>query len=127
LLHCPFRDIREVSSHTAAIDAKARTSVTKETEMTVRHTTNAHTGFGAFAHNAVGLLVEAATSTWQAAENLYARIQYRRGVRQMLELDDHMLCDMGVTRGDVMRAANLPLSESAGEELKRISRTRLLR
>jgi uncharacterized protein YjiS (DUF1127 family) len=95
--------------------------------MTVRHTTNAHTGLGALGHSAVGFLVDAATSTWQAAEDLYARIQYRRGVRQMLELDDHMLCDMGITRGDVLRAANLPLSESAGEELKRVSRNRTLR
>ncbi|CAN0589766.1 unnamed protein product, partial [Ectocarpus sp. 12 AP-2014] len=64
---------------------------------------------------------------WLAAEDLYARIQYRRGVRDMLDLDDHLLCDMGITRGDVVRASNLPLHESAGEELKRISRTRLLR
>ncbi|MEQ8656422.1 MAG: DUF1127 domain-containing protein [Hyphomicrobiales bacterium] len=92
--------------------------------MTVRQTTNAHTGLSALGHNAVSLLFDAAASAWQAAENLYSRIQYRRGVRQMLDLDDHLLCDMGVTRGDVLRASNLPFNQSAGEELKRISRTR---
>jgi uncharacterized protein YjiS (DUF1127 family) len=95
-----------------------------ETTMTVRHTTNAPSVLGTLAQNTLGLLVFAATSAWQAAEGLYARIQYRRGIRQMLELDDHLLCDMGITRGDVQRAADLPLSESAGAELRRISRTR---
>lgn len=95
--------------------------------MTVRHTTNAPSSLGAFAHHALSATAHAVTSVWFAAEDLYARIQYRRGVRQMLELDDHLLCDMGITRGDVLRAANLPLSESAGEELKRVSRNRTLR
>jgi len=95
--------------------------------MTVHNTTRAPSGLGAFVHNTIGATAHAVTSSWHAAEDLYARIQYRRGVRDMLDLDDHMLCDMGITRGDVLRASNLPLHESAGDELKRISRTRLLR
>lgn len=78
-------------------------------------------------HNALSAAAHAVTSVWFAAEDLYARVQYRRGIREMLELDDHMLCDMGVTRGDVLRASNLPLHESAGEELRRISRSHMLR
>ncbi|MBO6676653.1 MAG: DUF1127 domain-containing protein [Rhizobiales bacterium] len=95
--------------------------------MTVRHTTNAPLSLGAFVHNALSAAAHAVTSVWFAAEDLYARVQYRRGIREMLELDDHMLCDMGVTRGDVLRASNLPLHESAGEELRRISRSHMLR
>lgn len=95
--------------------------------MTVHNTTRAPTGLGAFVHNAISTTAHAVTSSWHAAEDLYARVQYRRGVRDMLDLDDHLLCDMGITRGDVLRASNLPLHESAGDELKRISRTRLLR
>ncbi len=70
----------------------------------------------------VGSALRAVLSVWGLAENLYAKVQRRRGIRNMLELDDHLLRDMGVTRADVLRAANLPLSESAGEELVRASR-----
>ncbi|WP_375571507.1 DUF1127 domain-containing protein [Ahrensia marina] len=95
--------------------------------MTVHNTTRAPSSIGAFVHNALSATAHAVTSVWHAAEDLYARVQYRRGIREMLELDDHMLCDMGITRGDVLRAYNLPLRESAGTELKRISQTRVLR
>ncbi|MFK7793577.1 MAG: DUF1127 domain-containing protein [Devosiaceae bacterium] len=59
---------------------------------------------------------------WAALEDRYQQVQNRRGIHKMLELDDHMLRDMGLTRGDVSRAANLPLSQSAGNELTRISK-----
>jgi uncharacterized protein YjiS (DUF1127 family) len=36
----------------------------------------------------------------------------RRVIRQLEENDDFMLRDMGITRGDLRRAASLPLSAS---------------
>ena len=70
----------------------------------------------------MGSALRTVLSVWDAAEDLYAKVQHRRGIRTMLELDDHLLRDMGVTRADVRRAANLPLSESAGDALVRASR-----
>lgn len=95
--------------------------------MTVRQTTDAPSGLSAHGQTAFGVIVHALASAWHAAEDLYLRIHHRSGIRQMLELDDHLLCDMGITRGDVLRAANLPLDRSAGEELRRVSRSRTLR
>lgn len=45
----------------------------------------------------------------------------RKAFRNMLRLDDAMLRDIGVTRMDVERAADLPLSQSAAQELRRLS------
>ena len=46
----------------------------------------------------------------------------REAFRRVLALDEHMLKDIGVTRGDVIWAANLPIERSAARELQRISR-----
>ncbi len=45
----------------------------------------------------------------------------RRGFRKLLDLEDHMLDDIGVTRSEVMIAAHLPLSVDAATELRRMS------
>ena len=45
----------------------------------------------------------------------------RKGFRRLLDLDDHMLDDIGVQRHEVVHAANLPLSVDAATELRRIS------
>ncbi len=60
----------------------------------------------------------------QLSVSLAERIrQYRRrrGFKRLLDLDDHMLRDIGVTRAEVEIAANLPLSVDAGQELRRMS------
>ncbi|MEM8802360.1 MAG: DUF1127 domain-containing protein [Pseudomonadota bacterium] len=49
------------------------------------------------------------------------RIRRRRGFNRLLDLDDHMLDDIGVNRGEVKYASDLPLSVDAATELTRIS------
>lgn len=48
-------------------------------------------------------------------------IRRRRHFNRLLDLDDHMLKDVGVTRGEVEIASNLPLSADAATELRRMS------
>ena len=58
------------------------------------------------------------------ANNLTGRIRAirrRRGLKRLLDLDDRMLDDIGVTRGEVQIASNLPLSLDAERELRRMS------
>ncbi len=45
----------------------------------------------------------------------------RRGFKRLLDLDDHMLKDIGVTRGEVDIAVRLPKSVDAATELRRMS------
>lgn len=52
------------------------------------------------------------------------RILRRRKFKRLLDLDDHMLDDIGVIRSEVDYAANLPLSVDAATELRRISLAR---
>ena len=48
-------------------------------------------------------------------------IRRRRHFNRLLDLDDHMLKDVGVTRGEVEIASKLPLSADAATELRRMS------
>lgn len=75
----------------------------------------------------IGLTISGLAALWRAGDELYGRIQNRRGVQSMLELDDSLLRDMGVTRDDVRWASQLPLSCRAGEELSRASGRRVRR
>lgn len=45
----------------------------------------------------------------------------RRRMRDMAELDDNILDDIGVTRGEIYRATSFPLSVDAAMELRRTS------
>lgn len=45
----------------------------------------------------------------------------RRGFKRLLDLDDHMLDDLGVLRHEVEEASRLPLSLDAATELRRVS------
>ena len=45
----------------------------------------------------------------------------RRGFKRLLDLDDHMLDDLGVLRHEVEEASRLPLSVDAATELRRVS------
>ncbi|MEM1286451.1 MAG: DUF1127 domain-containing protein [Pseudomonadota bacterium] len=61
---------------------------------------------------------------WTEAKTLYRRWNNRREIRAMMDLDDHLLCDMGITRYDVLRAGNTPLSQSPGEALRKMATRR---
>ncbi|WP_095588507.1 DUF1127 domain-containing protein [Actibacterium ureilyticum] len=55
---------------------------------------------------------------------LRARAQHRQNraaFRNLLSKDDAILRDIGVTRADVERAAGLPLSQNAAQELRRMA------
>ena len=45
----------------------------------------------------------------------------RRGFKKLLDLDDHMLDDIGVTRAEVEIAVGLPVFVNAADELRRMS------
>lgn len=45
----------------------------------------------------------------------------RKKFKNLLDLNDQMLSDIGVHRGEVELAANLPLSVNAATELQRMS------
>lgn len=45
----------------------------------------------------------------------------RRAFNKMLNLDDHLLHDIGVSRAEVIMASYLPLSVNAAQELRRMS------
>ena len=49
------------------------------------------------------------------------QIRRRKGFNRLLDLDDHLLDDIGVHRHEVEYAANLPISVDAATELRRIS------
>lgn len=61
----------------------------------------------------------------QPQTGFFSRLQRnwkaRRKIRQMRELDDHLLNDIGVTRDEVVWASYLPLSKNAAHELDRAS------
>ena len=57
-------------------------------------------------------LLEGARSAWRAWSN-------RRRLADLSEFDDHMLADLGLTRGDVRRALDLPFAHDPSLELQR--------
>lgn len=50
-----------------------------------------------------------------------SNLRRRQRFNRLHDLDDHMLDDLGVTRGEVEIASALPLSADAATELRRIS------
>lgn len=58
--------------------------------------------------------------TGQLIERI-GQIRKRRQFNRLHDLDDNMLKDIGVTRGEVEIAASLPLSVDAATELRRMS------
>jgi uncharacterized protein YjiS (DUF1127 family) len=60
------------------------------------------------------LVLARAVAAWRRHR---ARQQERRILAAMLRLDDRLLRDLGLTRGDVIWAANLPPGESPTRRL----------
>jgi uncharacterized protein YjiS (DUF1127 family) len=52
-------------------------------------------------------------------QSLWRQWNNRRQLRNVTELDDHLLCDIGLTREDVRWALDLPFSYEPGLELQR--------
>lgn len=50
---------------------------------------------------------------------LVRRWKHRRRLSRIAELDDHLLCDIGLTREDVRWVLDLPFSHDPGLELQR--------
>ena len=74
-----------------------------------------HTDFGRTHH---GHPIQ--TLTGQLVEYI-TRVRRRRHFKNLHDLDDALLDDIGVTRGEVEIASNLPLSVDAATELRRMS------
>lgn len=49
------------------------------------------------------------------------QIRRRQKMLRLLNLDDHLLRDIGVTRGEIVAATRMPLSVDAATELRRMS------
>lgn len=76
-------------------------------------------------------VTDRATSAGHPIQRLYENLtrrseerSRRARMRAMLALDDHMLDDIGVTRGEVRHVSSMPLSHNAATELRRISLSR---
>ena len=61
---------------------------------------------------------------WDGYVRWRARRRDRAVFLGLLQLDDHLLDDLGCTREEVRWAAALPLSESAAQALRRRARAR---
>lgn len=64
---------------------------------------------------------------YDLSTNLTSRISQlrsRRSLKRMLDLEDYMLEDMGVLRGEIDWVLSLPLTVDAGAELRRLSEQR---
>ncbi len=58
----------------------------------------------------------------QFAEKAVRSWRNRRSVARLSEFDDHLLADLGLTRGDVEAALSQPFSHDPSVELQRIAR-----
>ncbi len=68
------------------------------------------------------LLVQGFSKLVSIAIAQLQRRRQRAAFRKLLAADDRILKDIGVTRGDVHWASQLPLQVNAGEELRLYSR-----
>ena len=61
-----------------------------------------------------GALQSALNGIWQVLKAW----QSRRAVASLTDFDDHLLADLGLTRGDVREALDLPFTSDPGRELQ---------
>ena len=55
---------------------------------------------------------------FRKVEETFKAWQRRRQIATLVDFDDHMLSDIGLTRGDVREALELPFSHDPGRELQ---------
>ncbi len=67
-----------------------------------------------------GLPARLTAPVQRSIRQIYLRHRYNR----LLDLDDHILDDIGVTRDEVVYGSRLPLARNAALELRRISEAR---
>lgn len=69
-----------------------------------------------------------ASGFWVAVKTKYEVFKKyrmnRAALQHLAKLDDSALCDIGITRSDVIWAGQLPHSQNAALELENIARTR---
>jgi uncharacterized protein YjiS (DUF1127 family) len=62
----------------------------------------------------ISVLVRTATQAFHAWNN-------RRRIAALSDFDDHLLADMGLERGDIRQALDLPFAQDPALELQRIA------
>lgn len=55
------------------------------------------------------VIADALHAVWRAAARILRTLRHRRQVRELLEFDDRMLADLGISRHDLYRALDLPV------------------
>ena len=75
------------------------------------------TSVGEHIRRVVAVSASRVAAVWQAAKN-------RRSVGRLLELDDRMLRDIGLTQGDVRSALATPVDEDPSARLRFLSSER---
>lgn len=82
-----------------------------------------HAGHRSTSNPVSGLL-----NAFRALVSQYEEFKDRRNsFKTLLQLDENMLEDVGMTRGDIRWAARLPLSVNASLELRKIAERRRIR
>lgn len=63
------------------------------------------------------LLKQGPVNVFRALGELAKAWKYRRSLARLLDYNDHMLADMGLTRGDLYMALDLPLTADVKKAL----------
>jgi uncharacterized protein YjiS (DUF1127 family) len=73
------------------------------------------------------ILADAAHAAWRAAARILRTLRHRSQVRELLEFDDRMLADIGISRHDLYRALDTPVLRDASHLLADIRHEARLR
>lgn len=65
--------------------------------------------------------VSVVDTLFKAVSRMVRTLHNRRRVMSLDDLDDHMLRDLGLARGDVQRALDVPFAQDPSLELQRLA------